>query len=302
MQLSRHPQDPKAPCFLRGLSDIAANYDAILCDVWGVVHNGVAHFAQAVEALRRFRAKGGRVVLITNAPRPNAKIIAMLDRLKVPHDAYDGVVSSGDVTVALVAARGAAPVAYLGPDFDQSIFIDAERATGHAIPRVSLKEAAYVVCTGLIDARVEKPEDYRARFEEMKARRLDFICANPDIVVELGDKLFYCAGALAELYEAMGGTVIQAGKPYAPIYDRALAVATGQGEAIDRSRVLAIGDGINTDIKGGANYGVDTLFVTSGIHRQDLQGEAGALDLAAHEALCEAYGVRPMAVLSELLW
>jgi HAD superfamily hydrolase (TIGR01459 family) len=300
----QHPRPSKVtdtPRFVRGLSEIAANYDVILCDVWGVVHNGVAHFAQAVEALRRFRAKGGRAVLITNAPRPNAKIIAMLDRLQVPHDAYDGVVSSGDVTVALVAERGAAPVAYLGPDFDQSIFIDAERVTGHAIARVPLEEAAYVVCTGLIDARVEKPEDYRIRLEEMKARGLDFICANPDIVVELGDTLFYCAGALAQLYEAMGGTVIQAGKPYAPIYDRALAVA-GQGRPVDRSRVLAIGDGINTDVKGGANYGVDTLFVTSGIHRQHLHGETGAIDLAAHEALCDAHGVRPAMVLSELIW
>lgn len=303
MQHSPRTTELDAPRFVRGLSELAANYDVILCDVWGVVHNGVAHFAKAVEALQRFRAKGGRVVLITNAPRPNAKIIAMLDRLAVPRDAYDGVVSSGDVTVALIHARGAKPVAYIGPDFDQSVFIDAERLAGHAIPRASHEEAAYVVCTGLIDARYEKPADYQARFEQMTARKLDFICANPDIVVEVGETLFYCAGALAELYASMGGAVIQAGKPYAPIYERALAIAgAGRTQPIDRSQVLAIGDGINTDIKGGANAKIDTLFITSGIHRQDLHGKTQAIDLAALEALCEANGVRPTAVLSELMW
>ncbi len=286
-----------------GLGELAPNYDVLLCDVWGVVHNGVAYFEKAIDALSRFRDKGGSVILITNAPRPKAKIVRSLDRLRVPHDAYDDIVTSGDVTTAMIVARGSEPLAHIGPAVDESVFAEAEQIGGRPIPRVAIEAASYVVCTGLFDAEHEAPADYEARLARMKDRGLDFICANPDIVVELGNSLYYCAGALAELYEAMGGYVIHAGKPHLPIYERALALAAGvRGKAFDHRRVLAIGDGINTDIKGGANQGIDALFVTSGIHRQDLQGEAGIIDLAALQRLLESHGVAPKAVLGALVW
>jgi HAD superfamily hydrolase (TIGR01459 family) len=291
------------PRHLRGLSEIASDYDVLLCDVWGVIHNGVARFEKAVDAAIRFRDQGGQVVLITNAPRPRAKIVNMLDRLAVPREAYDGIVSSGDVTVAMIVARGGAPLAHIGPSFDESLFVAAEELRGQPLVRVPIEEASYVVCTGLKDYDRDKPADYEAQLRAMKARGLDFICANPDLVVEVGKTLYYCAGALAELYEAMGGTVVQAGKPYAPIYERAIALAAeARGSAIGRGRVLAIGDGINTDIKGGMKNRLDTLFVTSGIHRPQLQGVDGVIDRSELQKLCETSGVEPLAVLSELVW
>jgi HAD superfamily hydrolase (TIGR01459 family) len=292
-----------SPNFASGLAALAPDYDVLLCDVWGVVHNGVAFFEKSVDALIRFRVKGGVVVLVTNAPRPKSKVVRMLDRLAVPQNGYDGVVTSGDVAVAMIAARGTAPFAHIGPAFDESVFAAAAEIGGHTARRVSLEEASYVVCTGLFDAESETPANYRSRLASMKERDLDFICANPDIVVELGTSLYYCAGALAELYEGMGGKVIHAGKPHLPIYERALAVAADvKGHAFDRRRVLAIGDGLNTDIKGGANQSIDTLFVTSGIHRSDLQGDAGVLNIAALRRLCDAHGVAPTAVMSQLVW
>jgi len=292
-----------SPRFVQGLGQLASNYDVLLCDVWGVVHNGVAHFERAADALIRFRNKGGSVVLITNAPRPKAKIINLLDRLAVPHEAYDGVASSGDVTVAMILERGDAPLAHIGPGYDESVYAEAERLAGRSVRRVAVDEASYVVCTGLVDAQKEMPEDYRALLERLKHRKLDFICANPDIVVEVGETRFYCAGSLAELYADIGGTVIQAGKPHLPIYERALAVAAeARGEPIDRRRVLAIGDGLGTDIKGGANSAIDTLFVTAGIHRAQLHEETGAIDVAALQRLFEANAVWPNAILSELVW
>jgi HAD superfamily hydrolase (TIGR01459 family) len=289
--------------FVSGLSELAPDYDVLLCDVWGVIHNGVAHFEKAVEAAIRFRRRGGRVVLITNAPRPQAKILHMLDRLAVPQEAYDGIVSSGDVTIAMIVARGNAPLVHIGPAFDDSLFAAAERRGGVSVVRVPLEEASYVVCTGLADATHEKPADYEAQLRQMRARGLDFICANPDLVVEVGETLYYCAGALAEFYASIGGTVIQAGKPYAPIYERALALAAeAAGTAIDRRRVLAIGDGLNTDVRGGVNNDIDTLFVASGIHRAQLQAKTGLLDRGALERLCDGGGVRPTFVLDALVW
>lgn len=291
------------PRFVAGLAELAPDYDIVLCDVWGVVHNGVAYFEKAIDALIRFRDNGGAVVLITNAPRPKAKIIRMLDRLKVPHEAYDGVVTSGDVTVAMIVARGDEPLAHIGPSLDESVFEEAEQIGGQAIPRVAIEAASYIVCTGLVDARSETPAEYETRLALMQSRGLDFICANPDIVVELGTSLYYCAGALAERYAAMGGHVIHAGKPHVPIYERALALAASlRGVATDPARVLAIGDGLHTDIKGGANRGIDTLFVTSGIHRPELKNAAGGIDADALRRLFALHAVVPAAVLSELAW
>jgi HAD superfamily hydrolase (TIGR01459 family) len=292
------------PRLASGLRQFAADYDLILCDVWGVVHNGVAYYEKAVDALERFRDTGGSVVLLTNAPRPQSKVARMLDGLGVPPQAYDGIVTSGDVTAGMILARNGEPVGHIGPDYDAAIFSEAERLGGRPISRADVKEASYVVCTGLFDAERETPADYETRFIALKQRGLDFICANPDIVVEVGGTLYYCAGALAELYETMGGTVIQAGKPYPLIYDRALALATQiRDKAVDRRRVLAIGDGLNTDIRGAANQAIDALFITSGIHRADLHGTTGGIDMAALQRFILASGIRPpKAALAELTW
>src|SRR5712692_10053219 len=205
---------------LRRFATLASGYDVVLCDVWGVVHNGVAATPEACDALARCRGGGGTVVLITNAPRPGEVVARLtLDRLGVPRAAYDGIVSSGDVTHALIAARAGARVFHIGPERDVALF------EGLDAPTAPLEHADYAVCSGLSDDTIETPQDYRDLIARMRARALPMICANPDVVVERGDRLVYCAGAIADLYAAAGGEVIFAGKPYRPIYDQALAIA-----------------------------------------------------------------------------
>jgi HAD superfamily hydrolase (TIGR01459 family) len=288
-----------------GLREMAGNFDVILCDVWGVIHNGVRPFAAAIDALTRFRAGGGSVVLITNAPRPGAKVVEFLDGLGVSRAAYDGIVSSGDVTISLILARGDTAFAHIGPMQDHSLFTAAEDRSGKPTRRVSLAQADYVVCTGLDDADRETPADYADRLAEMRRRELEFICANPDIVVEVGDRLVYCAGALAEAYAQIGGRVIQAGKPFPPIYARALGlVETLKGKPVERRRVLAVGDAMHTDVKGAGSEGLASLFVTSGIHRAELHKgrDAAALEAAAFRQFFEDAGFAPSAAIAHLVW
>jgi HAD superfamily hydrolase (TIGR01459 family) len=250
-----------------GLSEISDRYDAILCDIWGVLHNGVASFAEASEALVSFRRRGGAVVLISNAPRPSPPIERQVLRLGVPPEAFDAVVTSGDVTIGLIEQRAGARVLHIGPERDLSLFDAAAEA--RARPKlVSLEEAEYAVCTGLRNDETETPDDYEPELRAMACRGLLLICANPDIVIHRGDDLIYCAGALARRYEELGGSVIYAGKPHRPIYGRALAqTERARGGPIEKPRVLAIGDGMKTDIVGAARAELDALFVTGGIHR-----------------------------------
>src|SRR5262245_36017523 len=247
---------------------LAGSYDVMLSDVWGVVHNGVAATPAACDALARFRANGGTVVLITNAPRPGEVVARFtLDRLGVPRAAYDGIVSSGDVTRALVTARAGQRLFHIGPPRDLPIF------DGLDAPIAPLETADYAVCSGLTDDTVETPQDYHELIERMRARRLPMICANPDVVVERGDKLVYCAGAIADLYAAAGGEVIFAGKPCRPIYDQAVAIAqAARGAPVAHHRIVAIGDSVRTDLKGAAAFGIDCVFVTAGIHAEELGG------------------------------
>ncbi|MFT4097082.1 MAG: TIGR01459 family HAD-type hydrolase [Rhodoblastus sp.] len=291
---------------IAGLSDLAADYDVILSDVWGVVHDGRTHTPSAADALTRFRAKGGTVVLITNAPRPHAGIVEMLDAFGLPRAAYDAIVSSGDVTVDLIRQRGAAPLHHIGPPRDLPLFDAAAARLGEKPPMLSLADADYVVCTGLIDEYGD-PEPYMPSLAAMKERDLDMICANPDIVVHVGDDLLWCAGALAERYQGLGGRVIMAGKPHAIIYEAALmSAARVRGKDFDRARVLAIGDGLFTDIRGAAAQGFDALFITSGIHRDALHPASGAddwsVDEAAYRNLLAEAGAAPAAHLRELVW
>src|SRR5271170_5919965 len=210
---------------ISGLGEISDRYDAILCDIWGVLHNGLASFAPASAALASFRRRGGVVVLITNAPRPSPPIHRQVLRLGVPPEAFDAIVTSGDVTIGLMEAQAGDRVLHIGPGRDLSLF-DAVTVAGDGRPRVvSLAYAQYALCTGLRNDETETPDDYEPELRAISDRGMTMICANPDIVIHRGDTLIYCAGALARRYEELGGPVIYAGKPHAPIYDRGLGLA-----------------------------------------------------------------------------
>jgi HAD superfamily hydrolase (TIGR01459 family) len=286
-----------APVFCARFADIAASYDVVLSDVWGVIHNGIAVNLPACQALGSFRSRGGVVVLITNAPRPGVVVVrTMLDRLGVPHCAYDGIVSSGDVTHALIAARAGQRVYHIGPKRDVGLF------DGLNAPLARLEDADYCVCSGLVDDTVETPQDYSGLIERIHARDLPMICANPDIVVERGPELVYCAGAIADLYAAAGGSVIYAGKPYRPIYDQAVAfAANARGSMPEHRRILAIGDSVRTDLKGAAAFGIDCLFITAGIHAEELGGRENP-DAEALRQVFATAGLFPKAVMRELVW
>ena len=281
-----------APALVSGLSEIADRYDAVLCDVWGVVHNGVESWPEACGALIRFQERRGPVVLISNAPRPSTAVTAQLDRLGVPRSAWSAFVTSGDATRAALAERAPGPVWIIGPTRDEPLF------EGLELQRSGPEDAAFICCTGLVDDEIETPQDYVDRLAGPAAQGLVMICANPDRVVQRGDALVYCAGALADVYARLGGPVIMEGKPYAPIYDLALKAA---GDA-DPRRVLAIGDGIATDIKGASGRGLDCLFVAGGIHTAELAASDGGLDPAKAEALLAREGARAAYLTDELRW
>jgi HAD superfamily hydrolase (TIGR01459 family) len=284
------------PPLIPHFSEIAPGYDVLLCDVWGVVHNGVVAFAPACDALMRARARGATVVFITNSPRPSEQVGRQLERLHVPRETYDGMVSSGDVTRGVIEQRRGQSLCHIGPDRDRSIF------TGLDVKFAPLESADYVVCSGLDDDDIDTPEDYRGRLEIMLKRRLFMVCGNPDVVVERGDKLVYCAGSIADLYATMGGEVLYAGKPYRPIYDMALAkAATASGKTPALNRVLAIGDSMRTDLKGARTFGVDFLFVTAGIHAEELGGRDKP-DASALKNAFTAAGDMPKAVMRQLVW
>lgn len=282
--------------FIEGLSALASQYDALLSDVWGVVHNGITSFPEACEALKRFRADGGTVVLITNAPRPGKVVVKLLDKLAVAREAYDDIVSSGDVTRAVIAARTQKNIFHIGPERDLPIF------DGLDLRFVEFEAADYVVCTGLQNDEVEGPEDYRDLLMRLRARNLFMVCGNPDVVVERGEKLVYCAGAIADLYAGLGGEVLYAGKPHQPIYAQALArISALRGAPAPLARLLAIGDSVRTDLKGAAAFGIDCLFITAGIHAEEL-GARHDPSRAALDQIFKDAGAAPIAVMPRLRW
>jgi HAD superfamily hydrolase (TIGR01459 family) len=282
---------------LPGLSALASRYDVIFSDVWGVLHNGLAPHVAAGDALRRFREGGGKVVLISNAPRPFWSVVEQLNQIGVTPEAYDGVVTSGDVTIALAEAQGSRRCYHIGATKDEALFKDLD------VDRVSIAEADFALCTGLRNDEVETAEDYRAELEHVQARGLPFLCANPDLVVERGNSLLVCAGAIAELYASMGGTVLQAGKPHPPIYAATRAKAEVLlGRPIVNARILAVGDAIRTDVAGAAAYGIDSLFLSYGIHASELHDAAGALDPARLKAFLPQQAFQPKYVQRALSW
>jgi HAD superfamily hydrolase (TIGR01459 family) len=277
------------PAIIRGLREIAGDYDALICDVWGVVHNGVRAYDFAVDALRRFRAERGRVVLLTNAPRPPSGVEAQLPNFGVPRDCYDAVVTSGGAArddLARRASEGRLPMVHLGPERDVPLFHELD------VELCGPERAAVVLCTGLYDDETETPEHYREILAGMKARDLPMICANPDVRVPRGGKLVHCAGGLAQAYEAIGGKVAYYGKPHGPIYGVALEAAGNPAHP------LVIGDGLETDIRGANTMGIDALFVTQGLHAEEL----GGLTAENLTSLLGSRGLHARAAIETLTW
>ncbi|HUO97948.1 MAG TPA: TIGR01459 family HAD-type hydrolase [Rhizomicrobium sp.] len=277
------------PVIIGGLRQIAGEYDALICDVWGVVHDGVRAFPKAVEALERFRGERGRVVLLSNAPRPAAEIEEQLAAFGVPGDAYDAVVTSGGAArddLARRARTGTLAVMHIGPDRDRPVF------EGLSVRLTGAEAADVVLCTGLFDDEVETPESYRATLVELRQRDLPMICANPDVLVPRGGKLVHCAGGIARAYEAVGGKVAYYGKPHAPIYEPAL-------EAAGRpKRSLVVGDALETDIAGANAMGLDALFVVNGLHGK----EVGALTSENLAAFFGRHRLSVRAAIGDFAW
>jgi HAD superfamily hydrolase (TIGR01459 family) len=279
--------------FAERLRDLVGEVDVVLSDIWGVVHNGLEAFPEACEALHRFRKQGGTVILITNAPRPADSVQRQLRKFDVADETYDAIVSSGDLTRHFVANHPGRKVFWLGPERDNSIYRGLDPVLA------PLEQADYIVCTGLIDDETESAEDYRPMMLQARERKLPLICANPDLVVERGDRLIYCAGAVAELYRELGGEVVFYGKPHRPIYERAMELAAERlGRSVQPSRVLAIGDSVRTDLTGAHGFGIDCLFVTRGIHAEDFDG----IDQLDPASVKELFGHPPRALMRELRW
>jgi HAD superfamily hydrolase (TIGR01459 family) len=279
------------PPLVKGLSEIAPQYDAVICDVWGVLHNGRRKFDPAIDAMRRFRASVGPVVLLSNAPRPPEGVVALFDHLDIPRDFYDGIVTSGgEAREDLIrrTARGKRlKLFYLGPARDHPLF------EGLNVELTEAEIAEVVLCTGFYDDETETPDDYRDMLTAFRLRNLPFLCANPDIVVQRGDKLIYCAGAIARLYESMGGEVIYYGKPYEPIFVAAMKELRKHGAA---KRPLIIGDGLETDIAGANRMKIDALFIVGGIHSAHIDDPSGIAKLLSES------GTRAKALLPALVW
>jgi HAD superfamily hydrolase (TIGR01450 family) len=275
------------------LSEISGRYRAILCDIWGVLHNGIEPFLDAGRALKVARESGVPVVLVTNSPRPRDGVISQLDDIGVDRTAWDAIVTSGDVTRRLIA-DGPRELFHIGAPRDLPLY------DGLDVALVSEAEAQAICCTGLFDDETGTPEDYAPLLQRLAARGLPFICANPDIVVERGDRLIWCAGALARDYAALGGAVAIAGKPHAPIYVAALEMAAQlTGKDLTPSDCLAIGDGLMTDVKGAADFGFDVLFISGGIHAGEYVS-GRVTDRAAMERFVRDAGFAPVAEMTRL--
>ena len=291
------PETSRAqPQIIATLRELGAGFDVVLCDVWGVLHNGVRSYAEAADALRRLRAGGTTVVLISNAPRPHHVVETQLRELGVPREAYDEFVTSGDLTREVVASRPGVPLQHIGPARDFRLF------DGLDAPRLGSAEAQYILCTGPMPENVRSAEHFRDGFVAAVGRGLEFVCANPDLVVERGDELLLCAGSLASLYEGLGGKVLWAGKPHRPIYELALSkAARRRGATIDARRVLAVGDAPRTDIAGARAIGAASLLVAKGIHARELMPQ-GVVEAAAVERMFAEAASVPDAVIDQLRW
>ena len=277
------------PKIIQSLAELSGQYDALFCDLWGCFHNGQHPFPDAVAALRAFREQGGTVVLVTNSPRPTAAVLAQLDGMGAPRDCYDAIASSGDAAqTAMAAGMFGRKVYHLGPERDLVFFTDAN-GEKIDVERVPLDQAEGIICTGLFDDRSETPKDYRLTIATGVNRGLKLLCANPDIVVDVGDQRIYCAGAIAKAYSDAGGESSYFGKPHPPIYDLARRKLTEiKGHTVPDGNILCVGDGIRTDIQGGIGEGIDTLFIAGGLAADELDMKGGSPDAAKLDAYFDA--------------
>ncbi|MGH1418684.1 MAG: TIGR01459 family HAD-type hydrolase [Hyphomicrobiaceae bacterium] len=275
------------------IAPFAKDVDVWLVDIWGVMHNGVAPFAGAVGACQEFRGSGGTVVLLSNAPRPGDSVAIALDKIGVSRDAWDAIVTSGDAARGLIAQLGEIPIYHIGPERDVPLM------DGLGVTRVAPGRAEAIVCSGLFDDTIETPQMYIQPLEKLNSAKLAMVCANPDLRVERGGKIIYCAGAIAAEYEKLGGKVTYAGKPYFPIYQRAFEVIKQlRGVDVDLDRVVAIGDGVLTDIKGAANAGIRSVYIASAIHADDPLN----LDAKELQRLFGDFDFAPSAAMTGLRW
>ncbi|WP_299360084.1 TIGR01459 family HAD-type hydrolase [uncultured Paracoccus sp.] len=279
------------------LAEIADRYDVLFCDLWGCVHNGKVAYPAAIAALQAFRRGGGRVALMTNAPRPRRFVTEQIGRMGVPRDAWDDVVTSGDAAQdAMLSGRVGRKLWHVGPDRDLGFFTETADPRAADLVRVPMDQAEGIVVTGPDDDLTETPEDYRERLAAAQARGLPLLCVNPDIVVDFGEQRLYCAGALAQLYEELGGESLYFGKPHAPIYDLArqrLGVEAG-------GRELAIGDGIGTDIAGAVAQCIDSLFVTGGLAAEHMGADVERPEPAGLASYVEAQAITPTYAIGRL--
>lgn len=287
----------RAPPILDHAGELLSRHDVLFCDVWGVVHNGITAFSGACAALSRYRSEGGTVILVSNAPVPKQRVADMLASRHVPRDAWDDIVSSGDIALGHVADRGFKKLYCIGPqDRDQALFKALNAQS------VSLEDAEAIICTGLTDDRNEMPDDYRPLLERALSQNLPFVCANPDLIVDVGGTILYCAGAIADIYQKMGGPVFWAGKPHLSAYETAHHKAEALRDTnVPRRKALVIGDAIRTDLKGAQNFGCDALFVASGIHRHEAMDGA----LLSPSKLADLFPPgtpSAIAAMTELVW
>ncbi len=255
---------------IQTLSEISANYEAAFVDLWGCVHNGVAAFPEAVAALQGFRAEGGTVVLLTNAPRPRDEVADQLRKLNVPDDAWDTIATSGDsARAAMFTGAVGAKVYHIGTPGDERFFGPLHLIEDPVeITRVPLQEAEGIVCTGPFDAHAD-PAELRPDLLWAKQKDLPLLCANPDIVVDRGETREYCAGAVAALYTEMGGRSLYFGKPHPPVYDLARRRLAELRPNVSDRAILCIGDGPHTDIDGAMGEDIDSLFISGGLAAQE---------------------------------
>lgn len=280
------------PAIVESIEAVSGGCAVWLADIWGVMHNGVRPFEEAVAACQTFRKQGGLVILLSNAPRPAEAVAGQLAKIGVASTAWDTIISSGDATRAMLSSMDG-PAFHLGPDRDLPIY------EGLPVTLADETEAHCVVCTGLFDDETETPGDYLPLLHRFLARGAPMICANPDITVERGGRVIYCAGAIAAEYEKLGGKVTYCGKPYKPVYDMAFAwLAERLGRSVTASDFLAIGDGVKTDIAGAANLGIRSVYIASAVHMP----EHGSLDRATLLQLFPDSNRRPIAAMSRLAW
>ena len=283
---------------IESIREIGGRRRVWFVDIWGVMHNGRDAFPDASVATRTFRETGGVVILLSNSPRPSPDLQDQLRQFGVPDEAYDATVSSGDLTRHELAKHKGARVFHLGPERDLPIFDNA------GVTLTGPEDANLIVCSGLFDDDVETPDDYVDLLSSLAARKRLMICANPDHKVERGNRLIYCAGALAAAYESLGGETVYAGKPHRPVYELALETAARiaglRGKRVAKSDILAIGDGAKTDIVGAGVFGVPSVFVASRLHVPEESAEI--LDAAHLASLFAEEPSPPIAAMRGLRW